>query len=260
MTRSFLLLTVFAWHVVFAGCKSLKPHCMPVEYSLKVERLKAKTAAAKQQLSDPKDRQRHKRELERIRKEHERETKKAATNEAKSTQGRVALLDAKGEWIGWIETQANGNVNVYDARGPILRSGRRSRPLTRDLRPAAQAHRSSPPEEKFRAQLVQLLHRLVIRTRGVERHPHRRVESFPSQRLTLGRDAAKSVVLRPIVIRPVLNPLRKGQPGHDQVAGHGTFVGNPPGEFVVLLLKTAHDLRCVFGNEGDAQLPAGDQR
>lgn len=120
MTRSFLHLTVFAWHGAFAGCKSLKPHCMPVECSLKVERLKTKTTDAKQHLSDLKDRQRHKRELERIRKEHERETKKAATNEAKSTQDRVALLDATGKWIGSIETQTNGNVDVYDAKGRIV--------------------------------------------------------------------------------------------------------------------------------------------
>lgn len=86
----------------------------------KLERLKAKTDDAKRRLSDLKDRQRHKREVEKRRKEHERQTARSAANESKSPQSRVALLNAKGQWIGWVETQRDGKVNVYDARGRIV--------------------------------------------------------------------------------------------------------------------------------------------
>jgi hypothetical protein len=84
----------------------------------KLERLKAKTDDAKQRLADLKDQQRHKAEVERQRRERERE--RQSTNESKSPQSRVALLNAKGQWIGWVETQRDGKVNVYDARGRIV--------------------------------------------------------------------------------------------------------------------------------------------
>ena len=85
-----------------------------------LERLKQKTDDAKRQLSDLKNRQRHRREMERQRKEHERERSKAQQTEGKSTKGRVALLNAKGQWIGFVESLASGNVNIYDSRGRLV--------------------------------------------------------------------------------------------------------------------------------------------
>jgi hypothetical protein len=86
----------------------------------KLDRLKRDTLAAKGKLADIKQRQQHKKELERQRKERERQSARTAANEGKSTRSRVALLDATGRWIGFVETLANNSVNIYDSRGRIV--------------------------------------------------------------------------------------------------------------------------------------------
>lgn len=86
----------------------------------KLARLKQYTLAAKEKLDDIRQRQQRRRELEKIRKDHERHTARSAANESKSTRSRVALMNGKGRWIGFVETLANGNVNIYDARGRIV--------------------------------------------------------------------------------------------------------------------------------------------
>jgi len=86
----------------------------------KVDRLKQQTADAKEQLQKLRDLAARKRQLFKIRNDHEREVSKPKQTEGKSTQSRVALLNGKGKWIGWIESLANGNVNIYDARGRIV--------------------------------------------------------------------------------------------------------------------------------------------
>jgi len=95
----------------------------------KLDQLKQDTLAAKEKLANLKQRQQHKKELARQRQEHERKAKPQQT-EGKSTRSRVALLNGKGRWIGWVETAANGNVNIYDKHGRIV--GRELAGLTLD--------------------------------------------------------------------------------------------------------------------------------
>lgn len=66
----------------------------------RLERSEAKADYTKQRLTDLKDRQRPKREVARRRKEQERHPARSAANERKPPQSRVALLNAKGQWIG----------------------------------------------------------------------------------------------------------------------------------------------------------------
>jgi hypothetical protein len=80
----------------------------------KVAALKAKIADANLRLAKLKDRAKRKKELAKAN-QH-----KPATNEGKSTRSRVALLNGKGRWVGFVETLASGNVNIYDARGRIV--------------------------------------------------------------------------------------------------------------------------------------------
>jgi len=88
--------------------------------TLKLDALKARMAIEKSRLTKLKDAAKRKRELERLRQRHQTQDSRNSTNEGKATNSRVALMNGKGRWIGWVEKQANGNVNIYDARGRIV--------------------------------------------------------------------------------------------------------------------------------------------
>jgi hypothetical protein len=80
----------------------------------KVERLKQKTADAKQQLEKLRDAQRRKRDLEKSNR-HE-----PTANENKATRSRARLYSGTGRLLGWLHSEGNGKVTVYDAKGRLV--------------------------------------------------------------------------------------------------------------------------------------------
>ncbi len=76
-------------------------------------------ADEKLKLAKLKNAAKRKKELEKAN-QHKPSASRPTTNEGKSTRSRVALLNGKGRWLGFVETLANGNVNIYDARGRIV--------------------------------------------------------------------------------------------------------------------------------------------
>lgn len=87
---------------------------------LKLDTLKTRLADEKLKLQKLRDAQQRKHELEKIRRDHERDASKLKQTEGRSTQSRVALLNAMGQWIGWVETLADGRVNIYDSKHRIV--------------------------------------------------------------------------------------------------------------------------------------------
>ncbi len=83
----------------------------------KIDALKAKLDDERQRLTKIRDAAKRRRELEKIRQDHERQTSRSAANESKTTPSRVQLLNAHGRLIGWLHTESNGKVTVYDAKG-----------------------------------------------------------------------------------------------------------------------------------------------
>lgn len=94
----------------------------------KLDLLKSKLAGERLKLAKLKDAAKRRRELAKAN-QHNAPARSPA-NESKSTQSRVALLNGNGRWIGWVETMANKNVNIYDAKGKIV--GRELAGLTID--------------------------------------------------------------------------------------------------------------------------------
>lgn len=84
----------------------------------KIDRLRQQTDDAKARLKKIKDGQKRRRELEKIRKDHEREGEKQT--EGKSSQGTISLRNGKGVLIGWLQSESNGKVTVFDAKGRIV--------------------------------------------------------------------------------------------------------------------------------------------
>jgi YD repeat-containing protein len=82
----------------------------------KLDSLKARMADEKLKLAKLKDAAKRKRELEKLRHDHERQT----ANEGKSSAGRIQLLNGQGRLIGWLHNEANGKVTVYDAKGRLV--------------------------------------------------------------------------------------------------------------------------------------------
>jgi fructose-1,6-bisphosphatase/inositol monophosphatase family enzyme len=85
----------------------------------KVERLKSKTDAAKKRLADLKDRQRHKRELEKLRKQRDKSAARPTTNEGKNT-GMVTLRAASGRVVGYMRATGKDRTDFYSAAGKLV--------------------------------------------------------------------------------------------------------------------------------------------
>jgi hypothetical protein len=85
-----------------------------------VARLKKQTDDAKEQLQKIKQAQRRRRELEKLRSDHEREANKREQNESKTTQRTIQLLDSHGHLIGKLMVAPSGDVSVYDSKGKFI--------------------------------------------------------------------------------------------------------------------------------------------
>jgi hypothetical protein len=83
---------------------------------IKVDRIKRELDDEKQQMKRLRQRQQHKREAERKRKEH----LKHRQHEGRGANGLVALRNARGQLIGWLQAAGMDRVNVLDAKGRLV--------------------------------------------------------------------------------------------------------------------------------------------
>lgn len=83
----------------------------------KLDSLKAKLAGEKLKLAKLKDAANRKKELQKL---STSSATRPTTNEAKSSAGRIQLLNGQGRLIGWIHSEPNGKVTVYDAKGRLV--------------------------------------------------------------------------------------------------------------------------------------------
>ena len=84
---------------------------------LKVDALKARMADEKFKLEKLKDAVNRKKELQKL------STSSASSptaNESKSPAGSIQLLNGQGRLIGWLHSESNGKVTVYDAKGRLV--------------------------------------------------------------------------------------------------------------------------------------------
>ncbi len=81
----------------------------------KLDRLKQDTLAAKEKMADIKQRQQRKRELEKIRKGHERER----TNEGKNGS-MVTLRSVTGRTIGYMRVMNKDQTDLFSASGKLV--------------------------------------------------------------------------------------------------------------------------------------------
>lgn len=84
---------------------------------VRIDRVKRELEDEKLALTDLRRRQKHKREIEAARKESER---KRRQNEGKAANGLVALRNARGQLIGWLQAAGLDRMNVLDAKGRLV--------------------------------------------------------------------------------------------------------------------------------------------
>lgn len=84
-----------------------------------LERLKKRTDAAKKKLADLKDRQQHKREVERRRKESERAAWRPPANEGKGS-GMLTLRTSTGRVIGFMRVMCKNQTDFFSASGKLV--------------------------------------------------------------------------------------------------------------------------------------------
>jgi hypothetical protein len=82
----------------------------------KLDRLKQDTLAAKTKLADIKQRQQHKRDLERQRREREAKTKQT---EGKSSSDMLTLRDAAGKVVGYVRVMKN-RTEYFSPTGKLV--------------------------------------------------------------------------------------------------------------------------------------------
>lgn len=82
----------------------------------KVDRIKRDLEDEKQQMKRLRHRQQHKREVDRNRKERN----KHRQTEGRGAAGLVALRNARGQLIGWLQAAGMDRVNVLDSGGRLV--------------------------------------------------------------------------------------------------------------------------------------------
>jgi hypothetical protein len=83
----------------------------------KMDSLRQRIAGEKEKLSRIRQTQQRKKELERLRKDHEKESK---VTETKQKLGTVALRNQRGQLVGWLQTVGKNRVNILDAKGRVV--------------------------------------------------------------------------------------------------------------------------------------------
>ena len=82
----------------------------------RIDRVKAELEDEKTKLSRLRQSQRHKREVERSRKEHGAQRQ----HESQGGGGAVALRNGQGRLIGWLQPVGANRLNVLDAKGRLV--------------------------------------------------------------------------------------------------------------------------------------------
>jgi hypothetical protein len=83
---------------------------------IKVDRIKRELENEKQQMKRLRHRQQHKREVEKNRKKR----LKHRQHEGRAANGLIALRNARGQLIGWLQAAGMDRVNVLDAKGRLV--------------------------------------------------------------------------------------------------------------------------------------------
>jgi Ni,Fe-hydrogenase I large subunit len=84
---------------------------------LKLDALKARMGEEKLKLAKLKDTAKRKKELAKAN-QHKPSAARPTVKESK--QSRIALHNGKGRLIGWLHSESNGKVTVYDAKGRLV--------------------------------------------------------------------------------------------------------------------------------------------
>jgi hypothetical protein len=82
--------------------------------TLKLDALKARMADEKLKLAKLKDAAKRRKD---INADNQLRARRPVANESKSPAGLIQLLNGQGRLIGWLHSESNGKVTVYDAKG-----------------------------------------------------------------------------------------------------------------------------------------------
>jgi len=83
----------------------------------KIDSLRKQIEDERENLAKIRHTQQRKKELERIRKAHDKEAKEMQTEQK---AGLVSLLNQSGRLIGWIQTIGRNRVNILNANGKVV--------------------------------------------------------------------------------------------------------------------------------------------
>jgi hypothetical protein len=114
-----LLGTALAQHVDLTESISPQQGAGVESQRLKLDALKARLADEKLKLAKLKDAAKRKRELERLRHDHERQTARSAANEGKNS-GMVTLRAANGRVIGYMRVMGKDQTDFFSASGKLV--------------------------------------------------------------------------------------------------------------------------------------------
>ena len=88
---------------------------------------KEKIAGLKQQIEDEREKlsairhaQQRKKELERIRNDHEKEAKASKEKQTEQKVGTVALRNQRGQVVAWVQTVGKNRVNILNPNGKVV--------------------------------------------------------------------------------------------------------------------------------------------
>lgn len=110
--------------------EGLLDHDQTDSVRLKIDSLRKKMDDQKEELVQIRHVQQRKKELERIRRDHERESSKDTQTEQKN--GTVPVINQKGQVVGRIQTVGRNRVNILDPNGRVV--GREIDGVTYDTR------------------------------------------------------------------------------------------------------------------------------
>ncbi len=98
------------------------------QVKLKIDSLRKKIDDQRGKLVQIRHVHQRKKELERIRRDHERESSKDTQTEQKNR----TILNQKGQVVGWLQTAGRNRVNILDPKGRVV--GREINGVTYDRR------------------------------------------------------------------------------------------------------------------------------
>jgi hypothetical protein len=85
-----------------------------------IERIQKRLVWAKARLAKAKEASARRKKLEKVNDLNRRGARRHPANESKVAVGRIQLLNGQGRLIGWLHSERNGKVTVYDARGRLV--------------------------------------------------------------------------------------------------------------------------------------------